>query len=145
MSNNDDIFDNLEKIKNNPPFAVPENYFDTFHDRLMKKIKNESDSKQTGIKRFLKPLTGIAASIILATALYFAFFMVHKNIATAENDTILLNEFDKVIEDPVAMQLNEYDLTCYITGCNQTITDFENDDTDYSDLTIEDIDNLILF
>ena len=148
MNKNDDIFDKLEELKKEPPFDVPENYFDTFHDRLKERIEAEkAGSIKPGIIRMLKPLTGLAAGIMFIAALYLTFFPSQPSVETADNDTEFLKELNEVINDPLAWQLNEFDLVCYLTDCNQPgDTDFNsNDDIDVTGLTAEDIEDLILF
>jgi len=80
-------------------------------------------------------------------ALYLTFFPSQPSVETADNDTEFLKELNEVINDPIAWQLNEFDLVCYLTDCNQPAdTDFNsNDDIDVTGLTAEDIEDLILF
>jgi hypothetical protein len=148
MKKQDDIFDKLDELKEKPPFDVPENYFDTFHVRLKERIETENaENIKPGIIRMLKPLIGLAAGILFIAALYITFFTAQPAAETADNDTEFLKELNEVINDPVAWQLNEFDLVCYLTDCNQPgDTDFDNNnDIDVTGLTAEDIDDLILF
>lgn len=49
------------------PFKVPEGYFDSFDDRLMKQIQVESGKKRRSVNfvRIMKPVLAVAASVAL--------------------------------------------------------------------------------
>jgi hypothetical protein len=49
------------------PFRVPNGYFDSLDDRIMKKIQVESETKSRSLNvvRLLKPVLAVAASILL--------------------------------------------------------------------------------
>lgn len=49
------------------PFRVPEGYFESFDDRIMKRIEveNGKKSRSVNIVRILKPVLAVAASILL--------------------------------------------------------------------------------
>ncbi len=148
MNKHDDIFDELKELKNNSQFSVPEGYFDTFHDRLKQRVEQESFTKRPRIISMLKPWMGLAAGFLLIVAVYITFIPKISDTKTAKNDTEQTSIFDDVINDPILTQLNEYDLVCYLTGCDQnnsTDEDVNENEPDLTGLTAEDIDDLILF
>ncbi len=148
MNKHDNILDELKELKDNSPFSVPEGYFDTFHDRLIRRIEQESPAEKRSIISVLKPWMGMAAGFLLIVAVYITFIPKLSDVNTAETNTEQINEFDDVIDDPVFTQVNEYDLICFLSNCDQDISsdkDADNTETDLTGLTIEDIDDLILF
>jgi hypothetical protein len=146
MKKQDDIFDKLDELKKEPPFDVPENYFDTFHDRLKDRIGKEAKRDRPGIVRTLRPWMAVAAGFIVVAVLYITFFNPVTNTNTAFSDNELIEEFDEAINDPILLQLNEYDIACYLSDCDQPASaESANDEIDLTGLTMEDIDDLILF
>lgn len=58
----------LSKIKKEPPFRVPDNYFDDFSARLHARLDTETEmlsEPKKGIIRYLRPALGLAASFAL--------------------------------------------------------------------------------
>ncbi|HNX54089.1 MAG TPA: hypothetical protein PLG33_02355 [Prolixibacteraceae bacterium] len=49
------------------PFRVPEGYFDSFDDRIMKRLEVDGGKKRRSVNlvRILKPIVTVAASIVL--------------------------------------------------------------------------------
>lgn len=73
MKEQDENIENLlGKLSRKQPFYIPEDYFETFADRLQSRIK---DDVQSGRKRtlyfYLKPALSIAASIALIMLLVY--------------------------------------------------------------------------
>ena len=148
MKKQDDIFDELKELKDNSQFSVPEGYFETFHDRMKQRIEQESSTQKPRIISMLKPWMGLTAGFLLIVAVYITFIPKISDVKTAKNNTEQTNIFDDVINDPVLTQFNEYDLVCYLTGCDQNNSTNENlneNEPDLTGLTAEDIDDLILF
>jgi len=148
MKKQDDIFDELKELKDNSQFSVPEGYFETFHDRMKQRIEQESSTQKPRIISMLKPWMGLAAGFLMIVAVYITFIPKISDVKTAKNNTEQTNIFDDVINDPVLTQFNEYDLVCYLTGCDQNNSTNENlneNEPDLTGLTAEDIDDLILF
>jgi hypothetical protein len=82
------------------PFRAPEGYFDTIEDRIMGKIKPEVRKQTTTyrIVRFMKPVIGIAASILLVYLLVKSPASVDTiqqttNVASAESTSTDLLDF----------------------------------------------------
>lgn len=64
----------LSKIKKEPPFRVPDNYFDDFSIRLHTRLETEKEvlpKPKSRIIRLLKPAMGLAASFILVFLLVY--------------------------------------------------------------------------
>jgi len=146
MNKKEDIFEALKELKAHPPFEVPEGYFDDFPQRMKERIEQESVTNRPGIIRMMKPWLGLAAGFLFIVALYITFAPNFYKPDTAEVNTETI--YDDEIIDPVATQVDEYDLICYLTDCNKT--DNSNDinpeiEIDVSGLTQDDVEELILF
>ena len=64
----------LSKIKRDPPFRVPENYFDNFPERLHWKVEAQAkaSSERGGrLIQMLKPAIGLAAGLALLIILFY--------------------------------------------------------------------------
>ncbi|MDP4206677.1 MAG: hypothetical protein Q8859_11870 [Bacteroidota bacterium] len=66
----------LDNMKQNNPFGVPEGYFENFSDRLEKRIRVEEEHKNVfrKIVVVLKPAIGLAASLLLVLFLVYSPF-----------------------------------------------------------------------
>jgi hypothetical protein len=69
MYEEEDIEPEFLKRHKSSPFRTPDHYFDSIEDRVMGSIKNEAKRERTlgsrKIYRVLKPVLGIAASLVL--------------------------------------------------------------------------------
>lgn len=76
MKETDENIENLfGGIKKTEPFRVPEGYFETFPDRIKKRIENEEYlSGKRSLFYYLKPALSIAASIALVILLVYVPF-----------------------------------------------------------------------
>ncbi len=145
MDKNSDILELLKELKDNSPHRVPEGYFDTLPERVSENIRQDSLPKKAKIIQIFKPWIGLAAGFLFLIAIYITFIPKKTNIQIATNSTVIYENFDETI-DPVASLLSEYDLTSYLSA--EDIYDASSEqiiETDISDLTIEDIEDLILF
>ncbi len=79
----------LEKIKKQNPFIVPENYFDEFSGRLAQRINTEETHKTVFRKMyvFLKPAIGLAASLILIFMLVYSPLRKTAKISSPNHST----------------------------------------------------------
>lgn len=67
--NKENLFEDLRKAQ---PFRVPENYFETFADRLKARITEEEyQRKNKSLLFYLKPAFTIAASLAIAMLLLY--------------------------------------------------------------------------
>ncbi len=145
MDKNDDILEILKELKDDSPYKVPEGYFDSLPERIRGHIRQNSLSQKTRIIQILKPWMGLAAGFLFIITLYFTLFPEKTNIKTATNSSYLYEIYDDVI-DPIVSQFNEYDLAYHLS--EKDINDLNSDSllqTDLYDITIEDIEDLILF
>ena len=70
VEKNENIENLFGGLKNNQPFRVPENYFETFADRLKVRIgEEEHPVKNRSLFFYLRPVLSIAASIALVILL----------------------------------------------------------------------------
>jgi hypothetical protein len=67
MKNNNDIGPNIDRIRKNRPFSVPEGYFDSFPEKIRGRLQNEEVSSVSVPERVwqvLRPQLSLAAGII---------------------------------------------------------------------------------
>ena len=145
MDNENDILESLKELKDNPPYKVPEGYFDTLQDRIEENIRQESLPKRAKIIQMIKPWMSLAAGFLFLIIIYVTFIPGRTDTQLATNATDIYDDYLETL-DPVASQLSEYDLAMYLS--DEDINNASNDpamQTDISDFTIEDIEDLILF
>ncbi len=145
MGKENDILESFKELKNSSPYRVPEGYFDTLQDRIEATIKHDSLSNRAKIFQFVKPWMSLAAGFLFIIIIYVTFIPEKTDIQIATNSTELYNDsFENL--DIMAAQLSEYDLAAYLSE-----NDIDNAygepiiENDISDLTAEDIEELILF
>jgi len=145
MDNENDILESLKELKDNPPYKVPEGYFDTLQDRIEENIRQESLPKRAKIIQMIKPWMSLAAGFLFLIIIYVTFIPGRTDTQLATNATDIYDDYLETL-DPVASQLSEYDLAMFLS--DEDINNASNDpamQTDISDFTIEDIEDLILF
>ena len=73
MKEQDENIENLlGKLSRQQPFYVPENYFETFADRLQSRIEDKEQSvRKKSLFLYMKPALSIAASIALFMLLVY--------------------------------------------------------------------------
>lgn len=80
------------------PFRTPDGYFESFDDRIMKKIQENGTHKKRPLKavRMLKPVLAVAASILLVYLISNVQFTKHgssglvlSGMSTAKDDSTL--------------------------------------------------------
>lgn len=80
----------LQDINKENPFTVPDDYFDTFYDRLKPKLEYEESKKEIklnfNLSKIFKPLVNIAAIILLVLLL--------NNIDKKESTYLLESDYD---------------------------------------------------
>lgn len=63
---------NLDSLKNENPFKVPENYFESLTERVMVNVEASANtSNTTKIIRFIKPVLALAASFAIIFMLVY--------------------------------------------------------------------------
>lgn len=92
--NIENLFGNLKKGQ---PFRVPENYFETFPDRLNARMGN--NKHRDNVKSLfvtLKPILAVAAILLLGM---FLFYEPAKNYLMLDHGKIALNKSNKDLGD----------------------------------------------
>jgi len=145
MDNENDILESFEELKNNSPYKVPEGYFDTLQGRIEANIKHYSLSKRAKIIQMVKPWMSLAAGLLFLIIIYVTFMPEETTNQLATSSTELFNDSFETL-DPVASLLSEYDLATCLS--DEDINNAYNEsifETDFSDLTTQDVEDLILF
>jgi len=114
MKKTDENIENqLGGLKKDQPFRVPENYFETFADRLMIRIVEEEGGlqrKNRPLVIYLRPILMVAASILLVMLLVS---VPTKRFISSDNDRLALHQA-KV--DPVSkVDFTATDLISYFS------------------------------
>jgi hypothetical protein len=145
MNKESDILKPLKELKDNSPYKVPEGYFDTLHDRIKENVRQNSLPKRAKIIQMIKPWMSLAAGFLFLIIIYVTFIPDKTNTQLATSSTVVSEDYLETL-DPIASQLSEYDLAMYLSA--EDINNASIDpaiQTDISDFTIEDIEDLILF
>ena len=117
------IENQLGNIKKGQPFRVPENYFETFADRLMIRIAEEGGElhrKKRSLVIYLRPILMVAASILLVmllfsvpTSRFFSsdfsegqFLLAVSDMKDLDNKTLT----SESLADYIATNYSEYDI-----------------------------------
>ncbi len=100
MRKHTDIWDELQNEPSEPPFRVPEGYFDTLEDRIKSQIEEEFQpvSQKGKVIRILKPLLGMAASFALV------FLLVYYPLSVYLPDYLAKNTDNPEINPEVASE-----------------------------------------
>ncbi|WP_321289430.1 hypothetical protein [uncultured Sunxiuqinia sp.] len=100
MRKHTDIWDELQNEPSEPPFRVPEGYFDTLEDRIKSRIEEEFQpvSQKGKVIRILKPLLGMAASFALV------FLLVYYPLSVYLPDYLAKNTDNPEINPEVASE-----------------------------------------
>lgn len=74
----------LNSIDKNPPFKVPENYFETLNERIMDRVESESEiGTKIRFIRIIKPVLAVAASFALIfLMIYFPVKSIQPKMAS---------------------------------------------------------------
>ena len=101
---------NLDKITNKNPFKVPENYFEEVNRKIIASTTGaETEEKQKGLYRRLRPFLAAAASVAVLILLSYAalkIFLPSGN--TAKMPEMSFQEFsDSYLDDIDVLSLEE--------------------------------------
>ena len=146
MSKQHDILKALNELKDNSIYEVPKDYFDTLPDRIHERIRQDPSSTKNGVLHILKPWLAIAAGLLFLVAVYISFDPGKDRFTQIAVNTTVSAENDDSYFDPIALQISEYDLASYISekGIDGEVIEPVSQ-SDLTGLTIDDIENLILF
>ncbi|MEH6765067.1 MAG: hypothetical protein V7655_11260 [Aequorivita antarctica] len=150
----------MKENKNISGFKTPENYFESFEERLYSKLSEENFPKSAGFKApdgyfdnleeqilktviasekpakviqlFPKKYFGYAAAI--AASLIIGFTVFNTNSDNSSLDSLQLAAIVTYIEDG-NLNLDIYDLTTFIN--DEDITDLKLEDHQFSETTLE--------
>ncbi|SRX76290.1 hypothetical protein [Aequorivita antarctica] len=150
----------MKENKNISGFKTPENYFESFEERLYSKLSEENFPKSAGFKApdgyfdnlgeqilktviasekpakviqlFPKKYFGYAAAI--AASVIIGFTVFNTNSDNSSLDSLQLAAIDTYIEDG-NLNLDIYDLTTFIN--DEDITDLKLEDHQFSETTLE--------
>ena len=123
MSVNKNIKPDLENLSKEAPFVVPEGYFDSFPDRLMKKIHAENEKhepkKSIRLNTFFNPQLSIAASLILFAIL--SYFTITYVVNSKHNQDS--QYFAELVENDI----EDYDLLLIMEALDETYYSYEEE------------------
>ena len=139
MSHEDkDILKKLGPFKKNDSFKIPEDYFETFSDKLMNRIDEIEKKKKTGWIIPLKPWISLAAAVIIGFIIFKIGFIKHP-----DNRNISVNQYESVF-DPALSELSDLDLMEYIASNEEIKIDGLDEDLTMG-LSPDDLESLVLF
>lgn len=135
----------LSKLKKEPPFNVPDYYFDDFSARLQMQIQAEKNAvapRKTRFIQIFKPALGLAASFALIFLLVYVplktFFPNQENTVadvSASEDLSLMNVIEHLDESSFisllddkdnSTEFSDEDLTMYVSSNFNDYEIFEN-------------------
>lgn len=91
MDNKNDILKQLEELKKENPYKVPDNYFDTFTSRLKDRIAEIEEPKPAKSYFFrLKPY--YAVSFMVLAVAFIAYLSVNVIFTGPKNNNVLSND-----------------------------------------------------
>lgn len=128
----------LDKIKKETGFNIPENYFDDFSKKMEQKITEKNNSN--GVIRFLKPLLSAAAIIAGLSIISFYAYNLNTNENKSQTAEIITQDeyeenlySEEFIIDALAEDTNNNDTL----ETNDAIIEYLEDEVTYDDLLAE--------
>jgi hypothetical protein len=109
MASEKDILKKFDKLKDNKQFAVPDNYFETFADKVMDKIESAEQDEQkptismVTVRRTLSWVASLAALFLLAYAGISILVPSAKTELLSENEIIAALENDIYYLDEIQL------------------------------------------
>ena len=141
------ILDGLKKHDSKAGFNVPDDYFDSFEDKMMGIIEAEEKPLGKKIIMVIKPWVSLAAIFVLVALIYYSapyFLPAHKQISeiittdTIEEDSsfgLLASSFDE--SDLIDLIIEEDNATIF--------EEIKSDPNLLEGLSIEDVEALVIF
>ncbi len=134
------ILDALKKQGGTSGFIAPDNYFESFEDKMMDVITAEEKPLTKKIVMVLKPLASLVAIMVLVALVYYSspFFMPQKDVMAHNSEMTI---------DILAPNFNESELINFIieTDNSAIFEEFKTDQNLLEGLSIEDIESLVIF
>ncbi len=143
MKEKQNILEELKRQnKSNTAFSVPDNYFESFEDKMMDKIQAEEQPLTKKIILVLKPWLSLAAIFTIIALVYYntPYFKSTNSVA----DASFTNELSI---DLISSDFDELELMDIVTDDNNNDI-FESINTDpklLEGITYEDIEDLVIF
>lgn len=130
----------FESLKRHQAFKVPERYFDTFDERMHEVVKRHNATKGQLLIQMIKPWLTVAAIFIVVAIVYNVFnpFKNDEQLRTSSEDT-------EELFTPIFFELTEYDLVTYVVDEDISLSTDAWSNDDLSDLTQNELDDLILY
>lgn len=102
MTHENNNFNLHQKGKN--PFAVPENYFENFEDKMMEQIKQQEGDFKVPVINMVKPYLYIAASFLL-------LFFIGKTVVSeySTSDDLNLSSTELTTDEEMEIMYTEVD------------------------------------
>ncbi len=137
------ILENLKKqSKKNEGFSVPDDYFESFEDKIMSKIHAEEQPLGKKIMLVLKPWLSLAAIFTVIALVYYNTPYIKTSNTLV--DASISNDYSI---DLISADFNELELFDIISEENNNAI-FETINTDpalLDGITYEDIEDLVIF
>lgn len=134
MKRNNDIWDELQNEPANPPFRVPEGYFETIEDRIEARIEQDKNpiSKKGKVIRMMKPILGMAASFALVFLLvYYPLSVFLPDYLAKSSDTVEV-QTESLSEDDLLF-------TYFSISSNSAYDLFSNDEVDVEEMSSDEM------
>ncbi|WP_075589731.1 hypothetical protein [Labilibacter marinus] len=142
MKEENNILNSIKKQAPSAGFKVPDNYFDSFEDKMMDKIiAEEKSTPKKSILIMMKPWLSLAAMMIFIAMAYYSI-----PYFTAKNTNLAYNT-EEVSLDFLASRLNETDIIDFIVEEDNSpiFEELETNQNILEGLSIEDVESLVIF
>lgn len=118
-----------ERYNKKNPFSVPENYFDSLEDRIIKRIEEEKKPQRPNLVRLLRPFMGLAALFLMA--MLIVQLVLPRFI---DQNRMLL----KVGESPVEVTVKSFEteLDTDFNPTREEIIEYLSQEVDFPDLLL---------
>ena len=133
-----DILKKLDPFKKNDSFKIPEDYFETFSDKLMNRIDEIEKGKKVNWSIPLKTWISVAAAVLIGFVIFKIGFVEQPG-----NRNISVNQYESVF-DPALSELSDLDLMEYIANNKEIKIDGLDEDLTMG-LSPDDLESLVLF
>jgi hypothetical protein len=115
----------LDQLDKNPPFSVPEGYFDEFPERIMERIENREARVVEPEWSMRKTLLASAASILVLMMVWFAYPRQQKSIGVEPFQEISKQSIEYYLqeESPFQVDLSDESLSKDVKFEDQVVQD----------------------
>ncbi|MGQ1787684.1 MULTISPECIES: hypothetical protein [unclassified Saccharicrinis] len=137
------ILDLLKKQGDTGGFKEPDDYFDSFEDKMMDRIAAEEKPLAKKIIMVMKPWASLAAIFLLVALIYYsAPYLMPSNKNMAHHIHV-----DEMSMDFMASSFDESELINFILEDDNSaiFEEFKTDQNLLEGLSIEDVEGLVIF